>query len=916
MHAPKTWLMSLVLGSTLFAMCATAGESIKLYVAPDGNDQWSGRLQAANADRTDGPLASPLGARNAIRRLRAAAGGKLEQPIAVSIAGGAYYMTEPFKLEPQDSGTADAPVVYAAAEGQSPVLSGGSIITGWTPAANGRWTAKIADVAAGKWVFQQLFVNGRRCIRARSPNEGYFRIAKTLPGPKDAQGNAVARDRFAFKPGDLQAWKHLEDVQVVLMHSWETSIHRVKSIDAALNTVQFTAPEKEWWPIGLWEKHQRYYVENALELLDQPGEWHLDRETGVLTYFPRPGEQMDKAVVVAPRLVDLVHLAGNADKKQFVQYVALRGLTIRHGDWVCGPKGNSSTQAAVETPASVTVDGALHCAIESCDISHVGLYAVWFRRGCKDCRITHTRIYDMGAGGVRVGEAAMPKTEETETSRTLVDNNHIYDGGHTFAAGIGVWVGQSSHNVISHNEIHDLLYSGMSIGWNWGDTPTKCHYNTIEFNHVHHVMKGTLSDGAAIYCLGVSTGSVIRNNVFHDVWPYDQPRLGWGIYLDAVTSRYTVENNVVYNTQSGGMMYNNGGHEHVIRNNIFAFSGDYALWPFWEKRPTTFERNIIYMTQGKLFVPHAQSSLNERVKARQSLGVWDNNVYWDTAGVDQIHFFGFTLDQWRAMGLDAHSVIADPEFVGAADYDFRLKPTSQALKLGFQPIDTSTVGLYGDAAWVAEAKNLKYPKTVLPPPPPPPAPMEVDDDFEKTPVGEHPQDATVSGETSGASVAISDQQAAGGKHSIKVTDTKAVQPSWQPHFYYEPHLAVGVVRQSFDLRLSPGATLAVEWRDHGDAGYATGPHVTFDGAGKASAGGKTIAVPVDGWFHVEIEAAMGKSSPKTFKLTLTPPNAQPQTLSDLPMPSRNFTKVDWLGFISVGAKDATFFIDNLQIKKR
>ena len=182
--------------------------------------------------------------------------------------------------------------------------------------------------------------------------------------------------------------------------------------------------------------------------------------------------------------------------------------------------------------------------------------------------------------------------------------------------GVGIWVAQSSHNTISHNEIHDLFYSGMSIGWNWDDAPNRCHHNTIEWNHVHHVMKGMLSDGGAIYTLGAAPGSIIRNNVFHDVWPYPNPPFGWGIYLDATSSGYLVENNVVYNVLSGCLMYANGGHEHVIRNNVFAFPANYMLWPFWEKRSNTFQRNLMLMSQGTLFVPLAEASFQQRLRAR------------------------------------------------------------------------------------------------------------------------------------------------------------------------------------------------------------------------------------------------------------------------------------------------------------
>jgi hypothetical protein len=586
---------SITFGILLFmaALTAIGAEPRPLYVATDGNDRWSGHLAAPNADRTDGPLASLTAARDALRRAREAGD---PGPFTVLVRGGVYRLESPFILEPLDSGTGEAPVVFAAYPNEHPIFSGGRVITGFHQ--NGSlWEATIPQVKAGQWYFRQLFVNGQRRQLARSPNSGYHRIAALLPGPPSPNAKPVARDKFVFAPGDLKPYARLSDVHVVLMHSWETSIHPLKSVDLASNTVCFAAPLKEWWTIGYWETAQRYYVENALELLDQPGEWYLNRETGVLSYWPMPGERLDKTEIVAPALTDLVRFAGNPDQGRFVQYVTIKGLAFQHSDWILDPKGNSSTQAAVEVPAAVTADGALHCNFEDCEVSRIGTYGVWFRRGCKDCRIQRNRLFDLGAGGIRVGEANMPPTDVTETSRTLVDNNHIFDGGHVFAAGIGIWLAQSSSNRISHNDIHDLLYSGMSIGWNWGLEKNRTHDNIIEFNHVHNLGHGVLSDAGLIYCLGVSPGCIIRNNVFHDMWPYSEPAFGWGIYLDAQCGNYLVENNLVYNTLSGGLMYNNGGHEHVIRNNIFALSANHALWPYSEKRPSTFKHNIIYLTQ-------------------------------------------------------------------------------------------------------------------------------------------------------------------------------------------------------------------------------------------------------------------------------------------------------------------------------
>jgi hypothetical protein len=456
----------------------------------------------------------------------------------------------------------------------------------------------------------------------------------------------------------------------------------------------------------------------------------------------------------------------------------------------------------------------------------------------------------------------------------------------------------------------------MSIGWNWNDAPNRTHHNLIERNHVHNLGRGVLSDAGLIYCLGVSPGSVIRENVFHDMWPYSNPPFGWGIYLDATCGGYLVERNLVYNTLSGGLMYNNGGHEHVIQDNIFALSANHALWPYSEKRPNTFRRNIVYLTQGELLIPYGERSLNDRLAAKESPGDWDHNLYWHTGGPDRLRFYRRTFDEWRALGLDTHSILADPRFVDAAHHDFRLQSDSPALGLGFQPPDVASVGLYGDPAWASEAGHARCPQVSLPPPPPPPPPLEIDDNFETTPPGRHPAHAHVSGEERGASIAVSEERAASGKRSLRVRDSKALEPSWQPHFYYEPHMSHGLVRQGFDALLEPGARFFTEWRDATAYPDNIGPSLLLDGSGAVSVAGKQVAtIPVGAWVHIDLETHLGAGSPRTFKLTVAPPGSPAQVLDDLPIGGTGFHELQWLGFSSTAAADSTFYLDNIRLQR-
>jgi hypothetical protein len=269
------------------------------------------------------------------------------------------------------------------------------------------------------------------------------------------------------------------------------------------------------------------------------------------------------------------------------------------------------------------------------------------------------------------------------------------------------------------------------------------------------------------------------------------------------------------------------------------------------------------------------------------------------------------------LGLDRHSRIADPRFVDAASHDFRVKADSPALAVGFQPFDVSTVGLYGDAAWVNECRHDRCPKTVLPPPPPPPKPLSLDDDFEGTPVGDHPAHASVSGEEQGASIVVSDDRAASGKHSIKVTDSKTLRPTWQPHFFYEPHITEGVVCQAFDVWLQPDADFFTEWRDAGEYPRNIGPSVHFLGSGTVVAGGKVVAkIASHQWIHVEIKARIGKGAPRVYSLTVLMPGQRPQVLDNLPISGNEFQELHWLGFSSTAQADTAFYLDNLKIKRQ
>jgi parallel beta-helix repeat protein len=266
-------------------------------------------------------------------------------------------------------------------------------------------------------------------------------------------------------------------------------------------------------------------------------------------------------------------------------------------------------------------------------------------------------------------------------SHVIIDN-HMHDLGVVYAPAVGVLIMQSGTNRVAHNHIHHLYYTAVSVGWNWGYQETPCRQNIIEFNHLHDIGQGMLSDMGAVYTLGIQKGTVIRNNLIHDVNSFTYG--GWGLYTDEGSSEIVLENNVVYRTKSAGF-HQHYGRENIVRNNIFAFGKEYQLMRTREEAHISFifTNNIVYFDSGSLL---GSSWKNEKF-------VMDGNVYFDARPNAAVKFAGASFEEWKARGHDTNSVTGDPGFEDAAKHNFRLKSGSLALTRGFRPIDLRQVGV-------------------------------------------------------------------------------------------------------------------------------------------------------------------------------------------------------------------------------
>jgi hypothetical protein len=558
----------------------------------------------------------------AVKQARGAA-----KPVRIELGAGRYELTESLALTESDNG-----LTLLAAEAAKPVIAGSVRVTGWklADAARRLWQAEVPGVKDGKWRPRQMFVDGRRAQRARAPNDKFLRARGGLPRTQPFP--------FPAEPGSLKPeWAQHGDVEIVFLQKWIDARLTIKSIDVAANTAMLNGHAREWMSEG----NCRYYVENAPDALDAPGEWYLDRKSGVLSYLAPQGWDADKSFVTLARADCLLTLRDCSG-------IAVRGLTFAESDYPLPDDGHIDPQAASTIRGTVRAVNSRDCVFEDCVIDNAGGYALDLGEGCLRWRVVGNSLLNAGAGGVRIGETrpANPAGEITFT------DNEIAHYGRIHAAACGVLVMHAGKNRIAHNNISDGYYTGISVGWTWGYRDSPARENVIEFNHVHTIGQGMLSDMGGIYTLGPQPGTVIRSNYFHDIVSHDYG--GWGLYTDEGSSGIVLENNLVARCKSAGF-HQHYGKENIVRNNVFAWNREHSLMRSREEEHNsfTFERNIVVADLGSLLGSYWSNGHF----------IIDRNCYWDTrhgANAGAYQFAGMPLQQWQDKGHDRQSIIKDP----------------------------------------------------------------------------------------------------------------------------------------------------------------------------------------------------------------------------------------------------------------
>lgn len=612
--------------------------------------------------------------RDQVRAWRAA--GRANEPVIIRLAPGEYTLTAPLALEKQDGNA-----TWLAREPEKTLITGGRRIMGFSPEADGAWHART-DLQ-----FEQLYVNGRRAIRAHMPVSGFFQVAgvrsEDLPDDRARLTIEVPAPAVAALASNASPARAM---QLLIFHKWDTSRYAVDAFNPTGGTITVIGNRmKPWNP---WDSKSRFVLDNCPPSKLSPGNWFLDSQAD-LRYAPLPEEQLRTTVMIAPVVEQFVTIRG-------AENLSLTGLHFQHSAYRLPAEGCPPAQAAAMIGASVEIDDARNVILTHCEIAHTGNYAVWFRRGCHDCRLEHSLLEDLGAGGLRIGETVIRDDAAAQTSGIMADNNIIRGCGRIHPSAVGVWIGQSANNRITHNDVSDTAYTGISVGWTWGYGRSLATNNFIGFNRIHQIGQGVLSDLGGIYTLGTSPGSACVGNVFYDVRAHDYG--GWGIYTDEGSTGWRIESNLVWsctcvNPRSGGGFHQHYGATNVIANNIFAFSSGPPMQATRVESHLSFtlERNLIVSSNMPFFT-----------------GPWDKIQFESRSncfmylGKPVTLFLNGNLPAWQQTGHEAGSLLTNITFAGNWP-DVTLPPLSPAFQTGFKMFDPAIAGVYGDRGWKKQA---------------------------------------------------------------------------------------------------------------------------------------------------------------------------------------------------------------------
>ncbi len=700
-------------GSILLTACGV-GEVVKkeptsipssvtsYYVSPDGNDDWSGTLEAPNAASMDGPFQTLEKAREVIR-------GRNEQEpqsddITVFVREGTYSLEEPLVFGPNDSGQNGHQIVYRNYPGENPVISGGELLAEWEPFDENIYMTTVEHT------FNTLFENNMTSVLARHPNQDfgvinpgghrYMKVAEAFEGHE--------HEGFYFDPEAFPAIEDTDGLELVTWnggpygeHHWWTFLGPVTSLSYADSSLlaDLEGITPDWFSeLG---PGTDYLIQNSLELLDQPGEFFRDGDT--LYYWPRT-RPIDAQTIVAPRMKTIFRFEGTSAGR-LIENVTIEGMDIQHTqrDPYLWPGYDSSGAIFLHNAEDISIIGNR--------IHNTGGHGVLgVGNDVRNITVENNLLHDIGCSGVVLTGWDV----DSNNGHNIVVNNHLHHTGLICPHGTGINLNTSSNNLLANNLLHDIPNAAIQVaGTGWPDT-RGANNNVIEFNDISSVMLD-FQDMGAIYLGGAGPSNQIINNYIHDAYiPFGY---GTGIYMDGLSHGTIVRDNLIRNFQKKGNGYlvsliTAGDNETDVQNNIFADnnvglggivsprespnSDAGASTSAAETPPNDIDviGNIFYNNDGALysFQHGAEGSLLREA---------DNNLFFNWGdvypilGIPDVH----TFDEWRSMpdhDYDVNSQVNKPSFISPENVDYRLRFDTPAYAMGFEDLNFADMGLRAD----------------------------------------------------------------------------------------------------------------------------------------------------------------------------------------------------------------------------
>lgn len=565
-----------VIFTFLFVMLLTSynGVASEVWVSTTGND--------SNDGSKNHPKLTIQSAIRQVREMRRLKVDGIERGINIIIKGGTYNLYEPLYIRPEDSGTKYSPTTITNAKDDEVIISGGIDVTNWKK-SGGLWVADVPDFNGIPINFRQMWVDGRKAVRARDvvDFEKMHRIV----------GNDPINEILWVPSKAVKPILNAPYPEMVLHEMWCIANLRIKSIELHGDSaaVRFHNPESKIqfehpWPSPMTEpgRESPFYLTNAKELLDQPGEWFHDIKTNKVYYYPLPSEDMRSVKVTIPVIETLVEVEGTLDRP--VKNIVFKNINFNYTTWMRpSEKGHVPLQAGMylkeayrltpqmERPdgnhkldnqdwlgrsaAAVVLSGTKDINFEGCSFEHLASSALDYEWGNKGGTVKGCLFRDIGGNGLVVGSFS-PGAHETHypynptDSRELcsgqtISNNLFTDITNEDWGCVSICAGYVDNINIEHNDISETSYTGISLGWGWTRTMVSMKNNRVFANNISRYGKH-MYDVAGIYTLGAQPGSVISENYVHDIYTpsyVHDPEHWFYLYTDEGSSYIEVKDN-------------------------------------------------------------------------------------------------------------------------------------------------------------------------------------------------------------------------------------------------------------------------------------------------------------------------------------------------------------------------------------